>query len=226
MTQAARPPGADAGGSLSSRRRARQPERRQVTVLVCGCGLFESEAYLEFDAEDQAQVVRAFQQACEAAVRRFDGTLVQCNEQGLLVCFGYPVAFEDGARRAAQTALCILEALKSLGEQLQREHNLEVNAWVGLHTRPAVVETTEDAVTLVGEARTVAVQLEDAATPGEVLCSEATHRLIGGHFQCASIGRRKIKGVAQPVELFRVEGIGAGEAATSVRGRPAGLAPS
>src|SRR5262249_3056339 len=67
MPEVVRPPGPDAGGSLSSRRRARQPERRQVTVLVCGCGLFESEAYLEFDAEDQAKVVRAFQQACETA---------------------------------------------------------------------------------------------------------------------------------------------------------------
>ena len=45
-------------------------------------------------------MLRAFQQACEQAVRRFDGTVVQCNEQGLLACFGYPVAYEDAARRA------------------------------------------------------------------------------------------------------------------------------
>jgi hypothetical protein len=38
-----------------------------------------------------------------------------------------------------------------------------------------------------------------------VLCSAATHRLIHGHFVCASLGRRKIKGVAQPVELFQVQ---------------------
>src|SRR5262249_39078307 len=37
----------------SARRRARDAERRQVTVLVCGCRGFESEAYLEgLDAED------------------------------------------------------------------------------------------------------------------------------------------------------------------------------
>jgi len=42
--------------STSSRRRSREAERRQVTVLVCGCSLFESEAYLEnLDAEDQAK---------------------------------------------------------------------------------------------------------------------------------------------------------------------------
>lgn len=68
-----------ADSSGTSRRRAREAERRQVTVLVCGWGLFESEAYLGLDTEDQVQVLRAFQQACEQAVRHFDGTVVQCN---------------------------------------------------------------------------------------------------------------------------------------------------
>ena len=50
-------------------------------------------------------MLRAFQQACEQAVRQFDGTVVQCNEQGLLACFGYPVAYEDAARpRRAEPA--------------------------------------------------------------------------------------------------------------------------
>src|SRR5262249_40809215 len=83
--------------SETSRRRAREAERRQVTVLVCGCDLFESEVYLGLETEDQAQILRTFQQACEQAVRHLDGTVVQCNEQGLLACFGYPVAYEDAA---------------------------------------------------------------------------------------------------------------------------------
>ena len=86
-----------------------------MTVLVCGCDLFESEAYLGLETEDQAQVLRAFQQACEQAVRHFDGTVVQCNEQGLLACFGYPVAYEDAARRAARAGLRLLDEVKALG---------------------------------------------------------------------------------------------------------------
>src|SRR5262245_630227 len=98
----------------SSRRRAREAERRQVTVLVCGCDLFESEAYLELDPEDQAEVRRAFRQASEPAVGRFDGTVVQGDDQGLLACFGYPVVHEDAAGRAARAALALLEQLKAL----------------------------------------------------------------------------------------------------------------
>jgi class 3 adenylate cyclase/predicted ATPase len=208
----------------SSRQRAREAERRQVTVLVCGCDLFESEAYLGLDAEDQARVLRGFQDECARAAGRFGGTVVRCNEQGLLVCFGYPVAYEDGARRGARTGLGLLEDLKALGDRLRREHHLELNPWAGLHTGPAVVEAKEGAVSLVGEARNVALRLEEVAAAGQLVCSDATHRLIQAEFRCAGLGRRKIKGVAQPVELFQVQA--AAEARSPVEAAaPAGLTP-
>ena len=169
-------------------------------------------------------MLRTFRQACEEAVRRSDGTIVQCDEQGLLVCFGYPVAYEDGARRATRAALGLLQDLEGFGEPLRRQHKLELNPWVGLHTGAAVVEAKEDAVSLVGEARNMAVRLEDVAAPGQVLCSEATYRLIRGQFQCTGLGPRKLKGVAQPVELFQVQGVGEGQSAIEAAG-PAGLTP-
>src|SRR5262249_31217920 len=175
----------------STFRRAREAERRQVTVLAAGWPLFQSEEFLETtDAEDQAKVVTAFRQACDQVVRRFEGTVVQCNAEGLLVCFGYPVAYEDAARRAARTALDLLEALKSLGQALRCGDQPELKPWVGIHTGPAVVEAAEESVSLVGEARNVAVRLEDVVEPGQVVCSAATHRLLQGYFDCASLGSR------------------------------------
>jgi serine/threonine protein kinase/tetratricopeptide (TPR) repeat protein len=193
--------------STSSRRRAREAERRQVTVLVCGCNLFESESYLEaLDAEEQAKMLRAFQEHCEPAVFRYDGTVVQCNEDGMLACFGYPVAFEDAARRAALAGLSLLESLKTLSERLRRQA-LELNPWIGIHTGPAVAEAGEESVSLVGEARNVAVRLGDVAEPGQILCTSATERLIRTQLDCAGLGHRKIKGVSQPVEFFLIQGI-------------------
>ena len=139
----------------SSRRRVREAERRQVTVLVCASELFESDSYLELvDPEDQAKALRSFGEICEQTVSEFGGTVVQCNEQGLLSCFGFPVAFEDAARRAARAGLRMLERLKPLGEQFRRECEIDLDPWVGIHTGPAVVEAKEVAITLVGEAPT------------------------------------------------------------------------
>jgi serine/threonine protein kinase/predicted ATPase len=193
------------GSSGASRRRAREAERRQVTALVCGCDLFESEAYLGLEAEDQAQILRAFQHACEQAVRHFDGAVVQCNEQGLLACFGYPVAHEDAVRRAAEAGLRLRHDVRALGGQLRRVAELEAKPWVGLHTGPAIVEVKEDVISLVGDVRNVAVRLKDVAAPGQVVCTDATHRLFRDQFQCACLGDRKIKGVSRTVTLFRVD---------------------
>jgi class 3 adenylate cyclase/predicted ATPase len=199
----------DSHTSSSSRRRAREAERRQVTVLSCGCDLFESDLYLgNLESEDQSDVLRAFQRACEEGVFRLDGAVVQCNEQGLLACFGYPVAHEDAARRAVRAGLGILENMETLGARLRREHGLELKVRVGIHTGIAIVETGGDAVSVVGEARNVAVRLEDVAELGQVVITAATDRLIRGHFDCTSLGHRKVKGVSQPVELFLVQGIG------------------
>jgi serine/threonine protein kinase/predicted ATPase len=209
----------------SSSVRTRDAERRQVTVLVCGCGLFESEEYLEgLDAEGQAGVMRAFQQACEQAIRDREGTVVQSSEAGLLACFGYPVAYEDAAHRATRSGLAILEGLHALGERLRREQTLELNPWVGIHTGPAVVEVGAESVSLVGDARNVAIRLEDFAEPGQIVCSAATHSLIRVQFDCTSLGHRKIKGVALPVEIFLVQGVGAARSPVELPGQ-AGLTP-
>jgi hypothetical protein len=135
----------------------------------------------------------------------------------------YPVAYEDAACRAARTGLGILDSLKALGEQLGREHQLELGPWVGIHTGPAVVETSEHTISLVGEARNVAVRLKDGAERGRVVCTEATHRLVRGHFECAGLGSRKVKGVPWPVELFAARAAAA--VANPLEARGDGLTP-
>jgi serine/threonine protein kinase/predicted ATPase len=198
-------PGLRESQSQQNTRRAREAERRQVTVLVCGCDLFESETYLGLETEDQAQVLGTFQKACEQAIANFGGTLVQCNEQGVLACFGYPVAHEDTARRAAEAGLKLLGAVKSLGEKVRHTTSQETQPWVGLHTGPAIVEVKDEVVSLVGDARNIAVRLKDVATPGQVICTDTTHKLFRDRFQCTALGEQKIRGVSRSVALFRVE---------------------
>jgi urea ABC transporter urea binding protein len=206
----------------SSQRRARQAERRQVTVLVCGCRLFNSEEFLgHVEAEAQADVLRIFQQAWELAVIRFNGTVVQSDHKGLLVCFGYPVAFEDAAARAARAGLALLDNLKPLGDRVRQARKLELNPWVGIHTGPAVVEAQENAVSLVGEVRTVAIRLEEVVEPGQVVCTDAVQRLLRGQFACTPLGRRRLQGVPQAVELFRLQAASAAGTPTEAPGESA-----
>src|SRR5262249_58414121 len=135
-------------------------------VLVCGCEVFESEAYLErLDAEDQARILRGFREACDRAAQRFDGTMVQCDERGLLLVFGYPVAYEDGARRAAHTAIAIQKEMESLAGQVRSRDGMDLGAWVGVHTGPAVGGGGPRAGALPGEGRDVGVRVNAIGPP-------------------------------------------------------------
>jgi serine/threonine protein kinase/class 3 adenylate cyclase/predicted ATPase len=191
--------------AVPARHQAREAERRQVTVLVGGWELFESEAYQGLEPEDQAQALRIFQEACDRAVRPSDGTILHCDEQGLLACFGYPVAHEDAARRAAEAGLRLLDEATAIGGALPTVRGPKGKPWVGLHTGPALAEVKGETVSLVGDARNVAVRLKDVAAPGQVLCTDATYRLFRDQVQCSPLGDHKVKGVARSMALFRVE---------------------
>ena len=152
-------------------------------------------------------VLQAFRETCEPVVNRFDGTIVRLSARGLLSCFGYPMAYEDAASRAAKAGISLLQETKVLDARLSSDHKLQSSPWVGIHTGQAVVEAQDGAVSLVGDALNIAVRLEDVVQIGQVVCSAATHRLIAGHFECVSLGLHKIKGAVQPVEIFHVQSV-------------------
>ena len=79
--------------------------------------------------------------------------------------------------------------------------------WATLHTGEAVAEDTDDpenSVTVVGETRTMAVRLDGVGEPGSVVISAVTRQQSGVFFETVALGTQRIRGVAQPVELFRV----------------------
>jgi class 3 adenylate cyclase len=197
-----RPP---AGG-----RRARQAERRQVTVLYCQCNLFDAPEFLDrLGPEEQHEVLCNYLAATGGAVARFGGTVVQATGRELLVCLGYPVSYEDAARRAVLTGLAIRDVVADLAGCLQPMLGAGLAVRVGIHTGLAVAERTAaggagESLALAGEARNVAARLVEAAGPNEVVISQATHRITRGFFVCEGLGDQAVLGVARPVELFRV----------------------
>ena len=81
------------------------------------CDVVDSTALsARLDPEEWRAVMRDYQAACAAVIRRFDGHIAQYLGDGLLVYFGYPQAHEDDALRAVRTGLGIVDALRDAGE--------------------------------------------------------------------------------------------------------------
>lgn len=180
--------GATSGVPVPTPRGPGETQRRHVTVLSCGIEVAG-------DPEEQHATLEAFRARCTEVARRFGGAVVPSTEPGLLVCFGYPIAFEDAAFRAVCTALDIVDG------SFDREHP------PSLCVHSALALVGEDAarnLTMVGEARSLPPRLEGVAPPDSVVISEATHRLVEGFFVCEDLGLQTIKGAAAPVRAFRV----------------------
>jgi serine/threonine protein kinase/predicted ATPase len=196
----------------SAARKKRETERRQVTLATIGCDLFDRPEFLEnLDAEDQHDVLRAYQQTCAKVVQRFDGATVQLTEQNLIVCFGYPRAYEDSAQRAVRAGLAILEEVTALNERLRRKHKIVCMPTIGIHTGMVVAGDqpdggAHDLLSVVGEARNVVMRLDQVVRPNAVVISQATLRLVRGYFACESLGAHTVKGISRPLEFHRVLG--------------------
>ena len=85
-------------------------ERRHVTVMFCDL-VGSTGISAGLDAEDWRDLVGAYLDAASAAVTEMGGHVAKKLGDGLMALFGYPVAQENDAERAARAALSIQRAL-------------------------------------------------------------------------------------------------------------------
>jgi len=184
-----------------------EAERRQLTVMFCD--LVESTKLAsQLDPEEYRDVVRAYQRVCSEVIPHFDGHLAQLLGDGLLIYFGYPQAHEDDAQRAVRTGLGILDAMGDLNQGLQQAKGIHLAIRVGIHTGLVVIGDMGGAgrqeQLALGEVPNIASRIQGLAAPNTLAVSEATYRLIEGYFTCESLGEHLLRGVPQPLKVYRV----------------------
>ncbi len=182
-------------------------ERRHLTVMFCD--LVGSTALSHrLDPEDLRSVVAEYQDVCDKIVARYEGHVAQYLGDGIMVYFGYPVAHENAAHRAASSGLGILEALAQLNERLEDRHRVKIAVRIGIHTGHVVIGEmggSEQAQRLaLGATPNVAARLEGLAEANTVLISSDTYKLVQSNFLCEPKGFQTLKGLDGKMEVFRV----------------------
>ena len=182
--------------------------RRHMTVMFCD--MVESTPLAErLDPEDFRDILSGYQHACARAIERFNGYTAQYAGDGLIAYFGYPRAFEDGARRAVHAGLGILQELAALNSELDGLYGIVLRVRIGIHSGIVVAGEmgaggTREPLAIVGETPHIAQRLESIARPGSVLISDATLDLVDGYFESESEGEKLLRGVSRPVRVHRV----------------------
>jgi class 3 adenylate cyclase len=186
-----------------------EAERRQLTVMFCDL-VGSTDLSGRFDPEDLREVVRAYQGTAATVIQRYEGHIAQYLGDGLLVYFGYPRAHGDEARRAVHTGLGLVAALETLNHQLQTKYGVQLAVRIGIHTGAVVVGqmggSGRHEHLALGETPNIAARLEGLAPPNTVVISPVTARLVANTFALETMGPQALKGVPDPMEIWRVCG--------------------
>lgn len=182
-------------------------ERRQLTVLFCDL-VGSTPLSAQLDPEEFREVMRAYYDTCGKVIARFDGFIAQYLGDGLIVFFGHPLAHEDDAPRAVRAGLGIVEAVGQLNVILSETYGASLAVRLGCHTGLVVVgEVVGEArheITALGETPNIAARLQTAAAPNTLVIGALTYQLLGGQFNCRSLGMPALKGVSAPLSVYQV----------------------
>ena len=175
-------------------------ERRHVTVMFCDL-VGSTSISAGLDAEDWRDLVSAYLDAASAAVTEMGGHVAKKLGDGLMALFGYPVAQENDAERAARAALSIQRALAEVNHKNTGSGKPALSARIGIETGPVVVDAAGE---IYGDAPNTAARVQALAEPGTVVVTAQVQRQIVGLFVAEERGTHDLKGVPEPVTLFQL----------------------
>ena len=195
-TEPARPSGATPTG----RQIAEPGERRHVTVMFCDL-VGSTSISAGLDAEEWRDLVSAYLDAASAAVTEMGGHVAKKLGDGLMALFGHPVAQENDAERAARAALSIQRSLDDINRKNASSGKPALNARIGIEIGPVVVDAAGE---IYGDAPNTAARIQALAEPGTIIVTARVQRQIAGLFVAEERGTHELKGVPEPVTLFRL----------------------
>jgi len=188
-------------------------ERRLATVILADVSN-STDLLEQLGSEAWVEIMNRVLQILESEVYRFGGEVDQFRGDGLVAFFGATSAHEDDPERAVLAALAMQQALRTYAAQLAQpadaniDRPIDLQLRVGVNTGEVIVVSIGDSRqhsedTAMGEAIALAARMETAAEPGTVLVSENTYRLVESQFEWQPLGEITVKGISQPVAVYR-----------------------
>jgi class 3 adenylate cyclase/tetratricopeptide (TPR) repeat protein len=195
-------------------------EIRPVTVMFVDiCGYTDLSGRL--DPEDTHRLLAQFFETADAVVVRFGGRVDKHIGDSVMALFGAPVAHGNDPERAALAALAIHEAMPGLSAKVGQSLQVHIGIATGEVVASGLGSRAHSAYTVIGDAVNLAARLMERAGPGETLVSAAVrdgsqHVIAAEGLVMTALGAIAFKGIAAPIETFRLTA--APKTATAAKG--------
>jgi len=182
-------------------------ERRQVTILfadITGYTRMSS----ELDPEELHGLLERYFKTVDGVIRDFGGTVDKHIGDAVMGVFGAPVSHGNDPERAVRAALQIHQGMQALSADLGRP----LSVHIGIANGEVVAGTSGSDVhreyTVLGDAVNLASRLDGLASAGETVVSSGIYRALARLVEATSAGEVSVKGLAEPVRVYKVRSIG------------------
>ncbi len=182
-------------------------ERKLVTVLFADVSDYTRMSE-SLELEDVHQIMNGCFRVLLEEVHKYEGTVDKLLGDGVMVLFGVPIAKEDHAQRACHAAISMMAAVREYGESVKRTFGVDFNVSIGVNSGHVYVGPLEGDegrdFSAIGDAINIASRLEAIAAPGQILVSENTYRAAKSYFRFDPLGKRRVKGKRDCVEVYEL----------------------
>ena len=188
-------------------------EKKELSVVMTDMRNFTAlgESYGEAGVEDFTKVMNSYMTALSVPILKNDGTLIKFIGDASLHIHGAPIDDPDHARRAVQTALEMIEAVKVFNEELAALGKPPVGMGAGVNTGEIVVGNigakSKFGYDVLGDPVSLAARLESQTKGYGVLMiiSDSTARLVKDNFPLWELDNIAVKGKTEPVRIFAIQ---------------------
>ncbi len=194
--------------------------KRKVTILMSDVRGFTALAEC-LEPQEVMTFLNRYLEAMVDVILAYRGTIIEILGDGLLVLFGAPLSRDDDAERAVACALAMQLRMDDINP-LHRQAGLpDIEMGIGIHTGEVVVghigsqQRTKYGV--VGSAVNLTGRIESYTTGGQILISPTTYAETTAVLTVSQQMTVAPKGVAAPITLYAVSGIGGAHALSLLR---------
>lgn len=182
-------------------------ERRLASVLFADVQGFTTLAE-KLDFETVSDMIKGIWNRLDKVIETHGGYIDKHLGDGIMAVWGAPFASDNDAEQAIAAGLDMIKSLDEfcLTTNIPGAESLKLRVGINSGAVFAGYIGTRNEYTVIGDTVNVAARLEQIAEAGNVVIGESTFRMVRSSFRVKRLEPTKVKGKAEPVLSYMIEG--------------------
>lgn len=192
-------------GSLSSL----GGQKREITVVFTDIRKFTTLSE-KLPADELVKFLNKYFQAMNNIIFKYNGTIDKYIGDAIMFFWNAPLDQPDHAYLAVKCVIEMLEEFEKFSQTYNLPNNFKIKIGAGINTGEAVVGNIGSSqlmeYTAIGDTVNIASRLQDLTKDfnSPIIISEFTNKKLNNRIPTTSLGKIKLRGKDQEIEIFKV----------------------